>query len=71
MKQLWRLAIAAAVCAAAFAQKNPFLGRWDLTVSAGSDTYPDWMEVSDSGGKLDALIQPRSGGTRHASEAKL
>src|SRR5436305_7114485 len=72
MRQLFGLLIVAGVfTAAAPAQKNPFLGRWDLTVTAAQDTYPDWMEVTESGGKLDALIQPRSGGARHASDAKL
>jgi len=72
MKQLWSLLIVAgAFCGAGLAQKNPFLGRWDLTITAGQDTYPDWMEVTETGGKLDALIQPRSGGARHASEVKL
>ena len=72
MKQLFLIAIAAAALStSAVAQKNPFLGRWDLTVTTATDSYPDWMELSESGGKLDALIQPRSGGARHASEARL
>src|SRR3982750_3339245 len=54
----------------ASAQKNAFLGRWALTIKTAQASYPDGMEVSESGGKLDALIQPRSGGTRHATEAK-
>jgi hypothetical protein len=66
-------AIGAAVLTAAFlapAQpqggSNPFLGRWDITVtpSTGS-SYPDWLELVDKGGKLDGRIQPR-GGTVHA-----
>jgi hypothetical protein len=72
MKQLISLLIVAAgLSSTGLAQKNPFLGRWDLTITAGQDTYPDWMEVTESGGKLDALIQPRSGGAGHASEVKL
>ena len=72
MKQLLALLIAAAAfCSAGLAQKNPFLGRWDLTITAGQESYPDWMELTESGGKLDALIQPRSGGARHATDAKL
>src|SRR5438270_346030 len=72
MKQpLSLLIVAAAFCATGLAQKNPFLGRWDLTIAAGQDTYPDWMEVTEAGGKLDVLIQPRSGGARHATDAKL
>jgi hypothetical protein len=72
MKQLFLIAIsAAALSGSAVAQKNPFLGRWDLTMTTSTDSYPDWMELSESGGKLDALIQPRSGGARHATEARL
>src|SRR3954468_5759443 len=72
MKQLRSLLIlAVAATAAAQAQKNPFLGRWDLTITTSQDTYPDWMEVTETGGKLDALIQPRRRGARHATDAKL
>ena len=72
MKQLLTLFIATvAFAGAGLAQRNPFLGRWDLTITTAQDTYPDWLEVTESGGKLDALIQPRSGGARHASDAKL
>ena len=69
MKHL--LILCAAFTSAAFAQPNPFLGRWDLTITNGSDSYPDWMELTDQGGKLDALIQPRSGGAGHAAAVKL
>lgn len=33
----------------AFAQTSPLAGRWDLTITAAGQTYPSWMEVSDSG----------------------
>lgn len=72
MKQLLTVCLAGAIAAsAALAQSNPFLGRWDLTMTAGSDSYPDWIEVTNTGGKLDALIQPRSGGASHAADVKL
>ena len=29
--------------------QSPFRGRWDLTITAAGQTYPSWMEVSDSG----------------------
>jgi 3-keto-disaccharide hydrolase len=51
--------------------KNPFLGRWDITVTTPRDTYPDWMELSEKDGKLDAFIQPRAGGASHHSEVKV
>jgi len=68
MKQLLTLCLAAS---AALAQSNPFLGRWDLTIKTATDSYPDWLELSNKDGKLDAYIQPRSGGATHAAEAKL
>jgi hypothetical protein len=68
MKQLLTLCLAAS---AALAQSNPFLGRWDLTVKTATDSYPDWLELSNKDGKLDALIQPRSGGATHAADVKL
>ena len=73
MKHLFWIPCAAALLAAGLAQHapNPFLGRWDVTVTAGQDTYPDWIEVSEKDGKLAALVQPRSGGTTWASAVKL
>src|SRR6516165_4646456 len=74
MKQLFCIGGAAAVLfTACLAQntKNPFLGRWDVTVTAGKDTYPDWIEVQEKDGKLAAHVQPRSGGAVWASDAKL
>jgi hypothetical protein len=58
--------------AAALAQstKSPFLGRWDVTVTNGRDTYPDWIEVSEKDGKLAARVQPRSGGAVWASDVR-
>jgi hypothetical protein len=74
MKQLfWLIGGAAALLTACLAQnaKNPFLGRWDVTVTAGKDTYPDWIEVQEKDGKLAAHVQPRSGGAVWASDVKL
>jgi hypothetical protein len=74
MKQLlWIGCAAAALWTACLAQnaKNPFLGRWDATVTAGQDTYPDWIEVLEKDGKPAAHVQPRSGGAVWASDVKL
>jgi hypothetical protein len=39
-----------------------FLGRWDLTVTpAGGEPYPQWMELTDNGGKIEGRVQPRGG----------
>jgi hypothetical protein len=51
--------------------KNPFLGRWDITVTTPRATYPDWIEVSEKDGKLAAHVQPRAGGAVWASDVKL
>jgi hypothetical protein len=39
-----------------------FLGRWDMTVtpSAGAP-YPQWMELTESGGRIEGKVQPRGG----------
>ena len=47
-----------------------FLGRWGLTVTAGSTEYPSWLEVSRVEGKLAARMVGRSGSV-HPVEAKL
>ena len=41
---------------------NPFLGRWDLTVTSSGSTYPGWMEMTEKDGDLQARVQPREGG---------
>lgn len=74
MKQLFWIPFAAATLwtlGMAQTSKNPFLGRWDVTVTAGQDSYPDWIEVSEKDGKLAALVQPRAGGTTWAKDVKL
>lgn len=41
---------------------SAFLGRWDMTVTPASGTpYPQWMELTDNGGKLEGKVQPRGG----------
>ncbi len=38
-----------------------FVGRWDITVTAGNDTYPDWLEVTPVDESVVVRVQPRSG----------
>jgi Domain of Unknown Function (DUF1080) len=74
MKHLfWQLPLASALLTLGLAQnaKNPFLGRWDITVTTPKATYPDWIEVSEKDGKLAAHVQPRGGGAVWASDVKL
>ena len=55
------LATALALTAAAQDVKE-FLGRWDLTVTpATGEAYPQWMELTDNGGKIEGRVQPRGG----------
>ena len=56
-----------------FAQTGagPFAGRWDITVTAGSTTYPDWMEVVDQQPHPAVRIQPRAGSVRPVADARL
>ncbi|HTX37758.1 MAG TPA: DUF1080 domain-containing protein [Bryobacteraceae bacterium] len=50
---------------------NPFLGRWDLTVTSPRGTAIQWMEIVEKDGKLDGRIQPGGGAVRPIVAAKL
>src|SRR5262249_49620465 len=65
------LAIGAALAAQAAAQKNPFLGRWDLTVSNGRSMQNQWMELVEKEGALSGRIQPGGGASRPIVAAKM
>src|SRR5712692_8396467 len=43
-----------------------FLGRWDLTITAGSVPYPSWLEVTRADGKVSARFVGRGGSVRPA-----
>ncbi len=70
MKQLCGL-FSASVLLLSAAAKDPFAGRWDLTIKAATTAYPAWIEVIDKDGKPEARIQPRGGSVRPAHETKL
>jgi hypothetical protein len=73
-KQSWLLPIlAAAILIPVLAQKskNPFAGRWDITMTTSKETYPDWMELADENGTLAVRIQPRGGSVRPAAAVKM
>jgi hypothetical protein len=67
------LVLTLASLAPALAQKpaNPFLGRWDLTITAANSTYPGWLEVTEQNGKVAATVQPRTGSVQRATGVKL
>jgi len=74
MKQLCMfLALAAVLLVPALSQKgnSPFAGRWDITVSTQTDSYPDWMELVEREGKAEVRIQPRSGNVHPATDVML
>ena len=61
------LILAAALLVPAVSQKsgNPFVGRWDITVTLPNGaTYPDWLEVTEQDGGFKARYQPRGGSVR-------
>jgi hypothetical protein len=43
---------------------SPFLGRWDLTLTAPDREYPSWLEISQEGGQLKAQFVSRWGHAR-------
>jgi hypothetical protein len=43
---------------------KPFLGRWDLTLKASGKEYPSWIEISEDGGQVKALMVGRWGSAR-------
>ena len=65
--------VAAATLLPALAQKggNPFAGRWDITITAGNATYPDWMEFVDKSPTPEVRIQPRGGSVRPVKDFRM
>lgn len=70
MRQLCAL-FGASVLLLGAAPKDPFAGRWDLTVKTPTAAYPAWVEVTEKDGKPEARIQPRGGSVRAAHDVKL
>jgi hypothetical protein len=66
MKILLIPVLAAALASTIAAQDlKEFLGRWDMTATpATGEPYPQWMELTDNGGKIEGRIQPRGGAWR-------
>ena len=44
--------------------RPPLVGRWDLTVTEGAETYPSWFEITGGQGRFGGRFQGRGG---HAS----
>jgi hypothetical protein len=47
---------------------EPFLGRWDLTLTASDREYPSWLEVRQDGDQLKAQMVGRWGNARPLPE---
>ena len=73
MKILFAPILATALASTLAAQDaKEFLGRWDMTVTpANGKPYPQWMELTENGGKIEGRVQPRGGGWRPIVGAKL
>ncbi len=70
MKKICVLVMIIAVIA--LAQKtNPFIGRWDMTVTVGGDRYPSWIEVTEKDGALQARVQQRTGNVAPVAAVKM
>ncbi len=52
-------------------QTNPFLGRWDITVTTPRATYPSWLEVKDENGQLVGTFQDRTSAVKELPEIAL
>lgn len=63
IKILFAAILAVALASTVSAQgAKEFLGRWDMNVTPADGTpYPQWMELTDDGGKIEGRVQPRGG----------
>jgi hypothetical protein len=73
MKILFAAILATALASTLSAQSTKeFLGRWDMTVTpATGNPYPQWIELTDNGGKIEGRIQPRGGAWHPIAGARM
>ncbi len=67
MRKFLLIALSAAVLpwVAGAQDAKPFLGRWDMTVTPATGApYPQWMELTETNGKIEGRVQPRGGAWR-------
>ncbi len=50
--------------------KNPFAGRWDLTIKTSNETYPSWMEVTGISDSPEVRLVGRVASVHPAKEVK-
>ncbi len=53
------------------AEVKPFLGRWDLTLNAPDHQYPSWLELTESGGRLQGRMVGRWGNAHRILNVKV
>ncbi len=56
---------------AALAQKNPFIGKWNITGQGPQSNYVYWLEVKEDGGKISAMFLNRGGSPVPVENMKL
>ena len=74
MKKIFFVSIAAVALLAPgrwLEAAQPFAGRWDLTVTTPKDTYPSWMEFTQSGGQPQVRVVGRVASVHPATGVKL
>ena len=74
MKQFCVVLIGAAallVPALSLNEKSAFAGRWDLTIVTPKDTYPSWMEFTETNGKIEVRVVGRVASVHPAKDVKL
>ena len=65
------IAAAALLSAPAQSPSNPFIGRWDMTVTIGNGHFPSWLEVTDKSGTLEARVQQPTGNVAPVAAVKM
>lgn len=68
------LTVAAVVLVPAFSQKDkkqPFAGRWDLTIKTPHDSYPSWMEFTDTNGSPEVKVVGRVASVHKATDVNV
>lgn len=51
-------------------EKDPFAGRWDLTITTAKDTYPSWLEFTGTSENPEVHIVGRVASVHAASDVK-
>jgi hypothetical protein len=71
MKPILLIPVLAAAALAQTGGQSSFNGRWDLTVHAGHDTYPSWVEVTGAPDAPKVRVVGRVASAHPATDVKL